>query len=435
MSRLPACLLLFAALAPAHDIPAGVTVHMLLDAAPPQARLLVRVPLSSMRDIDYTAADLDPQLRLAATQWLAQPVELHGAGERLAPRLAAFRLSLPSDRSFVAFPEALAHTTRVEAPPDANPEQLLFDVLLEYPLPAGAALSLRPGLHHLAADTTIVLRVSSPGRPIRAYQFHNDPGLVPLDPHWSQAAGRFLALGFEHILDGADHLLFLLCLVLPFRRLRELALIVTAFTLAHSVTLIASAHGMAPDALWFPPLVETLIAASILFMALENLAAAIPQNAAPPPIHRRWLTAFAFGLVHGFGFSFALRDSLQFAGDHLTASLLAFNLGVEAGQLLVVAALVPALSLLFRFALPERTGILLASALVAHTSWHWLSERFTTLRQFRITMPELTAPALAALFQWLLILWLAVGLLYLLARLIRSRSASSPAASPPAAST
>ena len=66
--------------------------------------------------------------------------------------------------------------------------------------------------------------------------------------------------GFFHILDGTDHLLFLLCLVIPFRKLRPLAVIITSFTVAHSVTLIASAFGMAPDALWFPALIETLIA-------------------------------------------------------------------------------------------------------------------------------------------------------------------------------
>src|SRR5439155_4932131 len=136
-----------------------------------------------------------------------------------------------------------------------------------------------------------------------------DPGLVRLDPRWHQAALRFVGLGCWHSLDGSDHLLFLLCLLIPFRRLRALVLVVTSFTAAHSITLIASAFGLAPDALWFPPLVETLIAASIVYMALENIVA--------PQLRRRWIITFAFGLVHGFGFSFALRQTLQFAGSHL----------------------------------------------------------------------------------------------------------------------
>ena len=92
--------------------------------------------------------------------------------------------------------------------------------------------------------------------------------------------------GFVHILDGTDHLLFLLCLVIPFRRLRPLVLVVTAFTVAHSITLIASAFGLAPDALWFPPLVETLIAASIVYMALENIVGSERLR------QSRWMIAF-----------------------------------------------------------------------------------------------------------------------------------------------
>ena len=118
--------------------------------------------------------------------------------------------------------------------------------------------------------------------------------------------------------------------MIPFRRFRSLVVIVTAFTVAHSITLIASAFGLAPGGLWFPPLIETLIAVSILYMALENIVGAMS-------VQRRWMLAFAFGLVHGFGFSFALRETLQFAGAHLVTSLLSFNVGVELGQLLVLA--------------------------------------------------------------------------------------------------
>jgi hypothetical protein len=156
--------------------------------------------------------------------------------------------------------------------------------------------------------------------------------------------------------------------------MRTLVLVVTSFTVAHSITLIASAYNVAPGGLWFPPLVETLIAASIVYMALENIVGA--------NVVRRWLITFAFGLVHGFGFSFALRDSLQFAGSHLLTSLLSFNLGVELGQLVVLAAVVPALNVMFRFVVAERMGTIILSALVAHTAWHWLTERGEQLLQF-----------------------------------------------------
>jgi hypothetical protein len=202
--------------------------------------------------------------------------------------------------------------------------------------------------------------------------------------------------------------------VIPFRRFRALVLIVTAFTLAHSMTLIAAASGLAPDALWFPPLIETAIAVSILYMALENIAG-------PATIERRWMIAFGFGLVHGFGFSFALRETLQFAGAHLLTALLAFNVGVEAGQLLVLALLVPALQLLFRYVVAERVGTIILSALVAHTAWHWTAERWGQLRQF--TWPRLTMPPLQDALLWLMLAVGAAGLVWLI-RVIHDASRS-----------
>jgi uncharacterized membrane-anchored protein YitT (DUF2179 family) len=195
-------------------------------------------------------------------------------------------------------------------------------------------------------------------------------------------------------------------LVIPLRRLRALIPVVTAFTVAHSITLIASAYNLAPDFLWFPPLIETLIAASIVYMALENIAAA-------NTLHRRWMIAFGFGLVHGFGFSFALRQSMQFAGSHLLTSLLSFNVGVELGQLLVLLLLIPLLQLFFRYVTAERMGTIILSALVAHTGWHWMLDRGNVLRQFRFEWPALDAALLAMLLRWLILFVILGGLLWL----------------------
>ncbi len=241
---------------------------------------------------------------------------------------------------------------------------------------------------------------------VRAFEFDNDPGIVKLDPRWYQASLRFVREGFLHILDGTDHLLFLLCLVIPFRRFRGLIPVVTAFTVAHSITLIASAYNLGPDALWFPPLIETLIAASIVYMALENIVTT-------STVRHRWMLAFGFGLVHGFGFSFALKQTLQFAGDHLLTSLLSFNIGVELGQLLVLAVMIPALELLFRYVVAERMGTIILSALVAHTAWHWMMERYDRLRQFRFEWPEINAAFLASTLRWLMLLVIVAGLWWL----------------------
>ena len=219
-----------------------------------------------------------------------------------------------------------------------------------------------------------------------------------------------MQLGFFHILDGIDHLLFLLCLVVPFRRLRPLIIIVTSFTVAHSVTLIASAFGLAPGALWFPPLIETLIAASIVYMALENIVG--------PRVRYRWLVAFGFGLVHGFGFSFALRETLQFAGSHLLTSLLSFNIGVEIGQLLVLAVAVPVLNFVFRRFVAERIGTIVLSAILAHSAWHWMSDRASELGQYRFELPALDGFLVAAMMRWAMLGLILVAALWLLSAAI-----------------
>jgi len=274
--------------------------------------------------------------------------------------------------------------------------QTLLDVWFAYPIRDEASrFSIHSELARLGLRVVTVLRFVAPGGAVRAFEFTGDPGMVRLDPRWHQAALRFIELGFFHILEGTDHLLFLLCLVIPFRRLRALVPVVTAFTVAHSITLIASAYDLAPDALWFPPLIETLIAISIVYMALENIVGA-------STIQRRWMISFGFGLVHGFGFSFVLRQSLQFAGSHLLASLLSFNIGVELGQLLVLVLLVPLLELLFHFVVAERLGTIILSALVAHTGWHWMLERADRLSQYRVEWPEWNAAWAAGLLRFLM---------------------------------
>jgi hypothetical protein len=218
---------------------------------------------------------------------------------------------------------------------------------------------------------------------VRAFDLATGAGRVPLDPRWFQAASTFLQSGVLHILGGADHLLFLLCLIAPFRRIGwPLAGVVTAFTVVHSVTLTAAAYGIVPRGAWFPPLVETLIAASILYMAIENVLR--------PNLRWRWVLTAAFGLVHGFGFSFGLANELQFVGSHLVLSLLAFNVGIELGQLLVLALAWPLLAwAMTHVERGERLVVALLSGFVAHSAWHWLTERFEALS--RTQGPQLDA--------------------------------------------
>ncbi len=410
--------------AAAHDIPTDVRVSAFVKPDGQRLNLLIRVPLKAMREVDYPRrgaglldlARADAALRNAATLWIADNIDLYEGDRRLTyPRIVDARVSLESDKSFASYEQALAHVTGPRLPDKMELywEQGLLDVLFDYPIGSDRSdFSIRPRLERLGLRTNVVLRFMPPAGVVRAFDLHGDPGLVRLDPRWHQAAWRFVESGFLHILEGTDHLLFLLCLVIPFRRLAQLALIVTSFTVAHSITLIASAYDLGPDALWFPPLIETLIAISILYMAIENV---IGSN-----VGRRWIITFGFGLVHGFAFSFALRETLQFAGSHLLTSLLSFNLGVELGQLLVLVVLVPVLENLFRFVVAERLGTIILSVLVGHTAWHWMTERADKLSQF--PWPALDAPQLAAAIRWLMLLLVLAGLVWVIRGAFRRRT-------------
>ncbi|MFM8467097.1 MAG: HupE/UreJ family protein [Oxalobacteraceae bacterium] len=158
-----------------------------------------------------------------------------------------------------------------------------------------------------------------------------------------QGAGSFFLLGMEHIATGYDHLLFLLALILCGGNLLSLLKIITAFTLAHSLTLGAAAL----EIITLPStLVEAVIALSIAYVAFENL---FPRFA----VSHRWHISFLFGLVHGFGFSSVLKD-IGLPKDSLIWSLLNFNLGVEAGQLVAVLIAVPLLMQLRKTTHEER---------------------------------------------------------------------------------
>jgi hydrogenase/urease accessory protein HupE len=145
---------------------------------------------------------------------------------------------------------------------------------------------------------------------------------------WS-TAWSMLELGVEHILTGWDHLLFLLGLIIVGGRVRSLVGVVSAFTVAHSITLALAATGVyAPS----PRLVEPAIALSIAYVGVENF---FVQDAS-----RRWRITFPFGLIHGFGFAGALRE-IALPHAQVPVALLSFNLGVELGQLGVLAVALP----------------------------------------------------------------------------------------------
>ncbi len=395
---------LFAGQSLAHDIPSRVTVNAFVKPSGNELSVLLRVPMEALGEISFPLrgpgylqfSEAEFELRDAARVYITESMHFYENGEELTDKeLLETRVSLPSNRSFRTYEEALAN---IQSPPLDNSVDLfwrqgLLDIHVTYPIESeDSQFSVSPELGTLSSETTTVLRFLVPNGAERAFNFIGNPGMVELDPRWHQAALRFISMGFEHILEGTDHLLFLFCLVIPLRSIRALIPVVTSFTIAHSITLIGSAFGISPNVLWWPPLIETLIALSIVYMAFENIVGAKLQH--------RWMVTFAFGLVHGFGFSFLFSDTLQFAGGHLFSSLLAFNVGVELGQILVLLLVIPVLNFLFKHLVQERIGSILLSALLAHSAWHWMLERGDQLSQYQFQMPIFDAVFFAAAMRW-----------------------------------
>jgi hypothetical protein len=424
------CALLVTVPAAAHDVPQRHVMNAFVKVDGHQAHLVVRVPLDILptvqfpvkgREIDFAAAG--PAAK-RALEGIAHDVALWEGGVQLAPASAMGRLSLPSDRSFEQYESAVAH---VNEPVDTGIavyyDQGFFDAQFTYPVRSSdSGFAVRTMVNAELRDyTKLAVRYLAADGSSAAFLISPASGRVALNPAWYQAAGEFVLLGIEHILTGADHLLFLLCLVIPVLALRQVVPIVTAFTVAHSFTLLGSAYGVGPSGPWFPPFVETAIAASIVYMALENILGA--------DLRRRWLITGIFGLVHGFGFSYGLKENLQFAGRHLVVSLLTFNVGIEIGQLAVLAVLLPVLAVLRRHALAGRAGVIVLSALVADVGWHWLRERAAVLRTVR--WPRMDLLALASLARWVAGLLLAAILFRWIAHrgtaIWSRRSARNPA--------
>jgi hypothetical protein len=410
-SRVWACtvvalVLLGAAAAARAHVPSGYdlrVVHLLRDADGVQAYYRLTLPLlvasglgPKRPDGHYEPAPFtvlriesahgfyypDAERIRAAPEALGRRIadghRVEGDREPLEPRVLSVR-AYPKGMvpPFNTVEEARAATARGPGyPPDAPEVDVAYvvvDAHLVYPR-AGGVSQLRissdltnrvlgqPEIQTLLVDHT-------GGRPVvyRASGPLSTP--VTVNPSVWRAAATFLQAGVEHIAAGTDHLLFVLCLALGATTPGALAGRVTGFTLGHSVTLAAGAFGYVPQSAWFPPAVETAIAISIVVAAV----AVLRQTSSPAPLLA--LTA-GIGLLHGLGFSFALREMLQLGGPHLVVSLGAFNLGVETGQIAVAAAVwLVMLWLAMRASpWPPRVRMLAACACIAIATL-WIVER------------------------------------------------------------
>jgi hypothetical protein len=412
----------------AHEFKLDAVINAFVKIEPGEAQLVIRAPLYLFKQAKFPVAgpeiDVDKaapavERALAAIQ---HDITLLEDDRPLVASHATGRLSLPSDRSFEAYEQAASHVAEpFERGTSIYIDQGYVDARITYPIGSpGSEFAIRTTAGPELGDALkLALRYTPLDGDSRAMVLTSRSGTVALNPTWARAAAGFAGLGIVHILTGYDHLLFLLCLVIPLRGWRQILSVITVFTIAHSFTLLGSAFNLAPSGAWFPPFVESAIAASIVYMALENIIGV--------DLGRRVLITGLFGLVHGFGFSYGLQENFQFAGTHLLVSLFAFNVGIEIGQIMVLAVMLPALAVLRRYVLPGRVGMVVLSAIVAHTGWHWMIDRADVL--WRVPWPRPSMAGLAILAFWVAGILLAVGGLNVIAKRLRleaGHGSSSP---------
>lgn len=280
---------------------------------------------------------------------LLERIEIEFDGRRVRPRLASVTVPPVGDL-------AVSRISRIalEGEPPAGATSFRW----RYPPELGSS----------------VLRVRRAGDPeVRASWLKDGQASEPIPlagavaaPGRAELAGQYLALGFTHILPkGLDHILFVLGLFLLSARMRPLLIQVTAFTVAHSITLALGIYGAVALS---PAIVEPLIAASIVYVAVENLVTSRLHAWRP-------VVVFGFGLLHGMGFAGALRE-IGLPRAEFVTGLVAFNVGVELGQLAVIALVYALVGLWGRGGAAYRARVVVpASALIAAVGLYWTVER------------------------------------------------------------
>ncbi len=302
--------------------------------------------------------------------------------EQLVGQVSAIRLyKVGSELPFATLSEAMTAFEASQAwpSPPLYVGNTVVDILLTYDAGGPVASyslssSLDPGLPDQETTANLILDYAETDpRIFRSRGLMQDPLIISRSP--ISGLATFVREGIRHILEGLDHVLFVLCMVIGAATLRALVARITGFTVGHTVTLVMGFFGFAPSASWFIPAVETAIALSIIYAAAD----AVFQK---PRVHRSNSGAVAvtgaIGLLHGFGFSFMLREILRVDADNVWQSLLAFNIGVEIGQFAIALVVWPMVILLR--CLPGKTWEvargLIASA-VSVVAVFWVTERIS----------------------------------------------------------
>jgi hypothetical protein len=373
--------------------------------------------MDAMQEVDFPTrgpgflevSRADESLRTAAKVWLTDNLDVFENGVALpTPDVVAVRVSLPSDRSFDRYETGRANFAAPLLTDDMDLvwSQLLLDVVLEFPIgSADSEFAIEPRFERMGMRVNTTLIVLGPDGEERRFELHGNPGVVHLDPRPGQVASRFLQSGFWQVPLGAGHLLFIACLLVPFRTPRQMLVLVGAFAAGCVVALAGAAFNFMPTRLWFPPLVEMLVAASIVGVAID---AVFGSN-----LQRRWMLAFVGGIAHGYAMSFLLGESYQFAGSSTAIALASYDLGVLLGVAAAAVVIGAALRLLFAGVQSDRVGVIVLSVLIGHVAWHWMADYAGMVAMY--PAPAVDATFLAGLLRALLAALIIGGAMFLVA--------------------
>ena len=298
-----------------------------------------------MHYIDYTQLEDAPGL---LGEMVANGHQIISDGNVLTGTVEQVRVHTADDQPpFATLDEARDAFRLVQSQPGADKTfvgDTVTDVVIHYPSPATIyrytlSSSLVPGLANQDQTANLLLDHFPGGTQIfRASGLLDNP--IEVSRSAIAAGLTFVKEGIAHILAGLDHVLFVICLAIGAAALNGLLWRITGFTIGHTVTLSAGFFGLVPDAAWFVPAIELGIALSIIYAAVIALVGRKERSA--------FLVTSAIGLLHGLGFSFVLQEILQVDSPNLWQSLLAFNIGVEIGQVAIILLVWPVLYLLFR---------------------------------------------------------------------------------------
>lgn len=354
------------------DLPPEIVLQGFARQEGSRIHLVVRIPLLLFSTFEFPKrgpgyldlARMDDKLHLAAVA-TGQQIAFAEDGVPLAAGIAKARVSALSDRSFQSYDAAVAHLQGPPLPSDTDLfwNQGFVDVQLEYQTRSETPrLSLRVNVApELGRRLKLRLQFVPADGSVRAFELPGGTGWVPLDPRWYEVAWLFVMEGFVGAF-AIDRFAFLLCLIAPFQRFRSLLAVVMILTAMQAVTLLGVAEGRVIAAHWLPAIVASTLSATILLLAIGNLAA--------PSLRRRWFIAAVIGALGGFGVGQFLGDLGQFAGRHPFVSAASFNVGIALGEAATLAIAFFALRLLFARVLGPPLGVIVLSVVLGLLAWN-----------------------------------------------------------------